>query len=331
MTEIALQVALAVVRDSAGTVLVGRRDPQVHLGGMLEFPGGKIQTGETPTVAMARELREETGLVALEQRPLMSFSHRYPADETTPVRQIIFHVFIVSQWQAESALAASWCWLAVDTLDIQGFPAANCGILQALKLPEELMITADLQRPHQSVLSDCYRAIESGVRLICLRDPQLSDAEFQQLAAQLVPPLQARGCRVMVNCPANLPVVDQADGLHLTSKRLMATTHRPLGADRWCSAAGQNPQQLRHAATLGMDFVTLSPVQATLSHAGAEILGWEGFAALAALSPIPVYALGGVRRDHLPQVWRAGGQGVAGIRSFKDSKLPEVVAKESRR
>ena len=64
---------------------------------------------------------------------------------------------------------------------------------------------------------------------------------------------------------------------------------------------------------LDLDFAVLGPVKPTASHAGAATLGWERFAALARGATIPVYAIGGLRREDLPAAWRAGAHGVAMI------------------
>jgi len=309
-----IAVALAVIRDSGGRVLIGRRDPQAHLGGYLEFPGGKVEPTETPAVAMVRELREEAGLIAQDYRLLMSIPYLYPAPDA---RRLRLHVFLVTRWQVgHSGLLNGWFWSDSQTLEPAQFPAANVGILNSLKLPSELMITADLQGPVSRILAVCKPAIECGVRLICLRDPQLPLTDFQQVTALLLPELHALGCRVMLNCPVDLPVVALADGVHLTSQRLMAATERPLAAGQYCSAACHDVDQLQQAEKLGIDFVTLSPVQATATHPTAKPLGWQQFAALVDSAAMPVYALGGMRREDLRQVWQSGGQGVAGIRLF---------------
>ncbi len=62
---------------------------------------------------------------------------------------------------------------------------------------------------------------------------------------------------------------------------------------------------------LGADFAVLSPVLATAAHPGAKPLGWEGFAAAVKDTPIPVYALGGMRPEHLETAMRHGAHGIA--------------------
>ena len=67
---------------------------------------------------------------------------------------------------------------------------------------------------------------------------------------------------------------------------------------------------------MGVDFVTLSPLQPTRSHPEAIPLGWDKAVELIADFNQPVYLLGGVGPDQLQQAWQAGAQGVAGIRAF---------------
>ncbi len=62
---------------------------------------------------------------------------------------------------------------------------------------------------------------------------------------------------------------------------------------------------------LGADFAVLSPVLPTDTHSGARALGWEGFAAAVKDSPLPVYALGGMRPEYLETAQRHGAHGIA--------------------
>jgi len=313
-----IAIALAVVRNADGQVLIGRRHRRQHQGGLLEFPGGKAEPGEAAETAMLRELHEETGLIGLEYRPLITLPHRYAADSTGGERLLRISVFLVTRWQTDQPPGSQWQWLDSQGLEPQHFPAANVAILKALKLPDRLMVTADLAGSAESLLRRWQQALESGVKLICLRDPGLSDGEFQRTATQLLPPLQERGCQVMVNCAADLPVVEWADGLHLTSKRLMEARARPPTVKGWWSAACHDRQQLDQAANLEVDFVTLSPVAATGTHPTATPLGWQQFGDLAGSATVPVYALGGMEVGDLKQAWHYGGQGIAGISLFED-------------
>ena len=314
-----VNVALAVVRDAAGQLLVGRREDQLHQGGLLEFPGGKIEAAESAADAMVRELEEETGLVAQTFRPLITVPHFYPASIDHPALRVVLHVFLVSQWQQPAAVPAitGWHWELLNSLQVKDFPQANIAIFSALRLPEELMITAALGGDRHRLWSSIRDAIATGVRLVCLRDPGLSGQQYQQVASDLIAEFKSETCQLLVNCDPSLAVVDEADGLHLSSSRLSALSSRPIAADCWLSASCHNLAELEQAAAVGVDFVTLSPVQPTTSHPQAESLGWSRFTELVRQAVMPVFALGGVSRQDRSLAQQAGAQGVAGIRLFQ--------------
>lgn len=73
----AIPVVAAVIEDGRGCVLVAQRPPHKHLALKWEFPGGKVDPGESPEAALLRELREELGIEAEIVRPLPRFTHDY--------------------------------------------------------------------------------------------------------------------------------------------------------------------------------------------------------------------------------------------------------------
>lgn len=88
-----IRVAAGVVFDGAGRVLIARRGDGRHGAGFWEFPGGKIQAGETPRAALDRELAEEIGIVVIAASPLLSYRHDYPE------RCVELHVFRVEDFR----------------------------------------------------------------------------------------------------------------------------------------------------------------------------------------------------------------------------------------
>jgi thiamine-phosphate pyrophosphorylase len=96
----------------------------------------------------------------------------------------------------------------------------------------------------------------------------------------------------------------------------MACKVRPNPGVRLISAACHSVEQLVHAEQIGVDFVTLSPVLLTMSHPDARPLGWDTFSKLAASVSIPIYALGGMSREHLGVAQSKGAYGIAGISGF---------------
>jgi len=127
MVEGRVDVALAVpLRD--GRVLVARRGPGLHLAGLWEFPGGKVEPGEAPVDAARRELREETGLDADALEPLVICVHDYAE---APLR---FHVFLAREPRGEVSLDGDrgFAWIEPDELAGYEMPEANRQMLRAL-------------------------------------------------------------------------------------------------------------------------------------------------------------------------------------------------------
>ena len=77
MVKQPIPVVAAVIEDGRGCVLVAQRPPHKHLALKWEFPGGKVDAGESPEAALIRELREELGIDTEIVRPLPRFTHDY--------------------------------------------------------------------------------------------------------------------------------------------------------------------------------------------------------------------------------------------------------------
>ncbi len=122
-----LDVALAVICDG-DRVLISRRKPGTHLEGFWEFPGGKVEPGETPEEAAVREAAEEVGLECQAQCRLGEVVHPYP--ERT-VRLIPVRCVRVGG-EARALSVSEVRWVALDRLSEYRFPEANSEILREL-------------------------------------------------------------------------------------------------------------------------------------------------------------------------------------------------------
>jgi mutator protein MutT len=130
----AIQVAAAVIFDRRRRVLIAQRPAGKHLAGSWEFPGGKIEPGETRTVALARELKEELGITIEHPRPLLRLRHAYPEGE------VLLDVWVVRRYQGEprglDGQALRWCSCG-ELPEVELLPADQ-PIVKALRLPESL-------------------------------------------------------------------------------------------------------------------------------------------------------------------------------------------------
>ena len=312
MSVTPIHVVAAVLEDAAGRILLAQRPEASHQGGLWEFPGGKVEPGESVGEALRRELREEIAVEVLAHRPLIRVRHAY-ADRT-----VVLDVHRVTSYAGEATglEGQPLVWVAADDLHHYPMPAADRPIVTAIRLPDTYVIT-----PPDPVDLDHFAAslkpvLRRGTRLVQLRLPALDRAAVERYACAALPLCRAAGARLLVHRDWELAEAVGADGVHLTSAQVRALEERPLPAGRLVAASCHGADEITRAEALGADFAVLSPVLPTASHPGAAHLGWERFASLAEGARVPVYALGGMAPELIGAAWRQGAQGVAGIRGF---------------
>ena len=152
-------------------------------------------------------------------------------------------------------------------------------------------------------------ALDRGVRLIQVRERDMSADEMTRFTGRVVPLAHEYGAQVLVNGDENIAQASGADGVHLQAGQLMQC-HTPPDTRLW-AASCHNREELLHAARLGANFVVLSPVLPTPSHPGEPTLGWDTFAELCLDLPMPVYALGGMKLDMLETAMTHSAHGVS--------------------
>lgn len=307
-----IHVAAAVIRGADGRILIAKRADEQHQGGLWEFPGGKVEFDESVPAALNRELQEELGICPTAARPLIQVRHDYPD------KQVLLDVWEVSVFTGEphGAEGQPLAWVTPRELEDYEFPAANQPIVAAARLPERYLITPDELEPGE-LLRGVRAAVASGIRLIQLRAPNMFDAQYRDLAVD-IQGLCAGKAQLMLKGPLEWLGDFPAAGWHLTAEQLRkyADQGRPFPGQRWLAASCHSAAELALAAQMGVDFVTLSPVQATQTHPDAQPLGWAQAAELLQGFNKPAYLLGGVGPAELQRAWQVGAQGVAGIRSF---------------
>ncbi|WP_439852570.1 Nudix family hydrolase [Pseudomonas syringae] len=307
-----VHVAAAVIRGADDKVLIARRADSQHQGGLWEFPGGKVEAGETVEAALARELQEELGIVVTAARPLIKVRHDYPD------KQVLLDVWEVSAFTGEphGAEGQPLAWATPRELASYEFPAANQPIVAAARLPAEYLITPD-GLDNIELLRGVQKAIAGGIKLVQLRAPGGYDPKYRDLAVDAAG-LCAGKAQLMLKGPLEWLGDFPSAGWHLTAEQLRkyASRGRPFPEHRWLAASCHNAEELALAEQMGVDFVTLSPVQPTLTHPDAQPLGWEQATQLIAGFNRPVFLLGGVGPAERQKAWEGGAQGVAGIRAF---------------
>ncbi|WMJ67842.1 Nudix family hydrolase [Stenotrophomonas sp. 24(2023)] len=304
-----IHVVAGVITDARGRILLNRRTENRDMAGLWEFPGGKREAGESSEQALVRELREELGIDADVGDWLMDVPQVYPDKHLT------LEVRHIRSWKGSprGREGQAITWVAPDKLVRYSMPPADLPVVAALRQPDRYLITpapAEDDAGQQRWQAQLRTAVAAGHARIQLRLPA-GHPQWAALAEQTVRQHRS-GVQWLLNRDIALAQA-LGVGVHLGSEQLLSLSERPLPPGQLVAASCHDLSQLQAAQRLGCDFAVLGPVQATASHPGAAPLGWEAFADLRAQVSLPIYALGGMAPQHIPQARRHGGQGIAAI------------------
>lgn len=308
--ETDLPVSCAPLRGQKpdGSFLLAQRPEGKPYAGYWEFPGGKVEPGETPRHALVRELREELGITVVTAYPWLTRVFVYPH------ATVRLNFFRVTAWSGKlyPHEGQVFSWQRVPDISVAPVLPANAPILRALELPLLYAISNAVELGEEEFMQRLEVALGNGLRLVQVREKRLAREGLRKLAVRVVALAHEYGARVLLNGDVALAQEVGADGVQLTGAQLAGLRERP--AVEWCAASCHSAAELRRAEELGCDFALLSPVLATQSHPGVPHLGWENFAQIVAGASIPVYALGGLRLEDAETAWRHGAHGVALLR-----------------
>ena len=304
-----IHVAVGVVVKDDGSILIAKRPAKAHQGGLWEFPGGKIETGETLFDALKRELFEELAINVLETEPLIKIRHDY-GDKI-----VLLDVQKVIRFSGEphGNEGQPIQWIDPVQLINYEFPAANVPIITAINLPRRLLITGEFNG-RDNFISRLERALNNGIKLVQLRVKEVEN--FLSLTDDVIKMCNHHSASLLLNTSPELFSKISAKknvGLHLNSMNLLACDNRPVAKNILLSSSCHNQIEIDHAQKIGVDFICLSPVLETSSHVGLQGMGWSDFSHMLENAVIPAYALGGMKEQHLADALEHGAQGIAAI------------------
>ena len=123
-----LQISVGIIRNVSGEIYITQRAADAHMAHKWEFPGGKIESGESPQEAVIRELEEEVGIVVTSLQPFDKLEYQFPD------RHITLWFRLVDSW--EGAPWGKECqpgrWVAQRDLVADEFPPANAPVIEKL-------------------------------------------------------------------------------------------------------------------------------------------------------------------------------------------------------
>ena len=301
-----LEVAAAVIERADGAFLLAQRPAGKVYAGWWEFPGGKVDEGESADAALARELHEELGIDVRCAYPWITRVYVYPH------ATVRLNFFRVIAWSGDPHPREDQAirWQRLDAPMAEPMLPANAPVLRSLALPLEYGVTAAETLGGEEMLMRIERRLASGLHLIQVRDKALPHRE--DFARSVVALAHRYGAKVLVNGDEQAARTAGADGVHWSAALLGQAAKRPQ--DLLCGASCHTVAELRGLAERTACLLVLGPVRETSTHLQSPSLGWEAFARLARGASIPVFAIGGMRPADLDDARSHGAHGLAMIR-----------------
>jgi 8-oxo-dGTP diphosphatase len=329
MTKIT-EVAVAIFLKSDGSFLLSSRPEGKPYPGYWEFPGGKIEAGESVRDALVRELIEELNVSITHTTPWFTFMMHYTH------ATVRLHCWRVTAWHGDmrGMEGQNFAWQHAEDLSKSALSVAptlpGCvPIFNALMLPGIYTITNASEMGTDAYLkhlratwgksaSNSPSMLEfeyvNKAKMIQVREKQMSRNELKNFARDVIEIARDNDAKVLINSDIALAQELNADGVHLTTAQLSSLETRP--SLPLVGASVHSRAELERAAELKCDFAIFGAVNATPTHPGQAGIGWEKFAGLVTESPIPCYAVGGLRVRDLVTAIEHGAHGIAMQRGF---------------
>jgi len=314
VTKIVEVAAAVMLRADGREFLLAQRPEGKVYAGYWEFPGGKVEPGESVRDALIRELQEELGITVTACSPWLTRVFTYPH------ATVRLNFWRVTAWDGEIGITAPLEHSAVEwqatgqAATVAPILPANDPILKALSLPTTMAITNAEQEGTERQLERLEEALAAGLRLIQIRDkgwPQAQRLWFAEAVTRLA---RTYGALVVINDDEEIARRVGADGLHLSAARLAACAQRPDFT--WVGASCHSAAEIVRAGQLDLDYALLGPVLPTPTHPESAGLGWAEFSRRIGGNTLPVLALGGMEMALLAEAQGHGAHGIALMRGW---------------
>ncbi len=300
------ECSLAIIKKS-NQFLFSLRSKKPFLD-YFEFPGGKIENGESPEDALERECFEELDIKIIDKVKICSFTHLYKG------LKIKLHIFCIIKYEGNIKPKEAQILSYLNPLDeSKKFIESTYRIINYLKLPRYLKI---LSNTDKNIISNIQQKnnIEDMIRLRSSGDTLdnyislANDISKTYNNTKLI--LDAKYAEFYHDI--------RYDGLHFTSfeiNNMKPDSFQRMNKNLTYSASCHNTNEVNIANKINLDFILISPV--LKNKYDVSSLGWNKFRLLSQIANMPVFALGGITRNDLNTCLSNNGYGVSGISNFE--------------
>lgn len=174
------------------------------------------------------------------------------------------------------------------------------------------------------------QALEGGVRAVQLREKDLGGRELLELARDVKRLCDRYGAELFINDRVDVALATDATGVHLAANSMpVETTRELLGPDRKIGVSTHSVEEARAAPPAGADFVLFGPIYPTDSKlAYGDPQGPAALEAVTECASVPVFAIGGIKRKHIPELKAHGTARIALISAISKAPDPRSAARD---
>ncbi|MFL5020241.1 MAG: thiamine phosphate synthase [Rhizobium sp.] len=172
-------------------------------------------------------------------------------------------------------------------------------------------------------------AVAGGATMVQLRDKNAGTIRMIETGRALKQALDGTGALLIVNDDVEAAIAIGADGLHIGQEDMDARRARTMVGAEMILGLSVESEALANAVDSGLvDYTGVGPVFATPTKADHKRpIGFDGLARLVKASPVPSVAIGGLKADHVGQVFAAGARGLAVVSAICGSPDPEAATR----
>lgn len=301
-----VKAVVGAIYNNQSQLLISKRQAHQFMPGFWELPGGKINEHESKKAAIARELKEELGIVVKKASLYKQMSHVY-AD-----RVVQLWIYNIDEYlnEANGLEGQQINWVDISDLYNHELLPTMKAFIDSITLPKKYWITPSSNHTSTAWIEKFEQKLNTDISLIQLRSKNVLDELF---VTELHNKCRQNGIKLMLNTPHKSFNEAHCDGWHITTQEMMGLSTRPCADDKLLGASTHNLDEALKAQELGADFVVISPVQATQTHPDSQPIGWERATEVVEKLNIPVYLLGGMGLKDLDKAIKLGAQGIAGV------------------
>ncbi|MBT6360226.1 MAG: Nudix family hydrolase, partial [Candidatus Thioglobus sp.] len=298
-----IKAVVGVLHNKDQQILIAKRQSHQFMGGFWELPGGKIEHGESPEVAISRELNEELGIIvdklSLHQTMVYQYTDRI-------VELSIYNIdnYLNTPKGVEGQEIA---WVSVENLNSYKLLPTMKSFINSITLPKQYWITPSSNHQSDEWIRKFDEKIKQGISLIQLRSKTKLDITFIE---ELHNKCKHNNINLLLNTVDKSFHEAYCDGWHITTGEMFDLKSRPCANNKLLGASTHDLTEALKAQDLGADFIVISPVQATQTHPDTVPIGWDAAKEVVDKLNIPVYFLGGMTLNDLDKTLKLGAQGI---------------------